>query len=95
MKQIEVAKAFNEAALDFSAIAKDSCADIIGRAHMIYQYKDRMSATALQLELEYLRENVMTLNSAFTRLDFAHAAMTVGETASRIRDVVTKSKTTA
>jgi hypothetical protein len=85
MQQLELAKKFHDAMADMSAKAKDSGADLIGHAHMLYFGHRAMSASQINLEIEYMRQAMMGLNAAFTKLDLAHAAMTVGETASKIR----------
>lgn len=89
MTEAEIQTAFRTAAVEFDVQAKNAGAEIIGHAHAIFFQFKRMSPSQLELEMETLREAMRNLNAAFTRLDFAHAAMTVGETASRIRDAVT------
>jgi hypothetical protein len=85
MSPIELAAAFSRANAAFNVKAKQAGSDIIGHAHALYFHDRRMSAAQVATEMENLREAMRELNSAFTQLDFAHAAMTVGETASRIR----------
>lgn len=85
MTPAELAAAFSGATAAFNVKAKQAGTDVIGTAHALYFHDRRMSAAQVALEMENLREAMRELNSSFTQLDFAHAAMTVGETASRTR----------
>lgn len=85
MTPADIAAAFSRANAAFNVKAKQAGGDIIGHAHALYFHDRRMSPAQIASEMENLREAMRELNSAFTQLDFAHAAMTVGETASRIR----------
>jgi hypothetical protein len=85
MDTADILAAFSRAAIEFDVTAKNAGADIIGHAHALFFHQRKMSAAQIALEMENLRTEMRELNNAFTQLDFAHAAMTVGETASRIR----------
>lgn len=85
MDPAAIAAAFSRANADFNVQAKIVGADIIGHAHALYFHDREMSAAQIATEMENLREAMRELNNSFTQLDFAHAAMTVGETASRSR----------
>lgn len=94
MSPVELATAFSRANAAFNVKAKQAGSDIIGHAHALYFHDRRMSPAHVATEMENLREAMRELNSAFTQLDFAHAAMTVGETASRIRSAAEPKKET-
>lgn len=76
---------FSTAAVNFDVQAKNAGAEIIGYAHALFFHHKKMSAGQVAMELESLRDRLRDLNGSFTQLELAHAAMTVGETASRIR----------
>ncbi len=86
------AAAFNRAAVDFDVHAKNAGAEIIGHAHTLFFQHNRMSPSQIALEMENLREAIRDLNNSFSLLERAHAAMTVGETASRIRSAAEASR---
>lgn len=85
MDTAAVTAAFQRAAVDFEVQAKNAGAEIIGHAHTLFFQRSRLSPSQMALEIENIRDALVQLNSTFTRLNLAHAAMTVGETASRIR----------
>ena len=95
MRDADVATAFATAAVEFEVQAKNAGAELIGHAHTLFFQRTRMSPSQIALEIENIREAMFALNTAFTKLDFAQAAMTVGETASRIRAAVTTPSPTA
>jgi hypothetical protein len=76
---------FSSAAVDFDVKAKNAGAEIIGHAHALFFHHRKMSPSQIEIELENLRDAMRELNGSFAQLELAHAAMTVGETASRIR----------
>lgn len=80
-----LAAAFSTAAVDFDVKAKNAGAEIIGHVHALFFHHKKMSAGQVAMELESLRDRMRDLNGSFAQLEHAHAAMTVGETASRIR----------
>jgi hypothetical protein len=76
---------FSGAAVDFDVKAKNAGAEIIGHAHALFFHHKKMSAGQVAMELDSLRDRLRDLNGSFAQLELAHSAMTVGETASRIR----------
>jgi hypothetical protein len=80
-----LAAAFSTAAVDFDVKAKNAGAEIIGHAHALFFHHKKMSPNQVATELESLRDRMRDLNGSFAQLEKAHAAMIVGETASRIR----------
>lgn len=83
---------FSTAALDFDVKAKNAGAEIIGHAHALFFHHKKMSPGQAAMELDSLRDALRELNGSFAQLELAHAAMTVGETASRIRMAATGGK---
>lgn len=83
-----LAAAFTTAAVDFDVKAKNAGAELIGHAHALFFHHKKMSAGQVAMELDSLRDAMHELNGSFSQLEHAHAAMTVGETASRIRAAV-------
>lgn len=77
--------AFSRATLDFQVVADQLCPEIIGAARLLFKYRTRLSAVQTASEMDDLRVAMTELMSVFNRLNFAHAAMTIGETASRIK----------
>lgn len=76
---------FSTAAVNFDVSAKNAGAEIIGHAHALFFHHKKMSPTQVAMEMDNLRDRLRDLNGSFAQLESAHAAMTVGETASRIR----------
>lgn len=81
---------FSTAAVDFDVKAKNAGAEIIGHAHALFFHHKKMSAVQIAMEMDCLRDALRELNGSFSQLELAHAAMTVGETASRIRAAAEK-----
>lgn len=88
MTDAALRSAFASASLDFHVAIGCRATDIIGSAHVIFAHRTRISALQVSMEMDDLRKAMIELNAAFTRLDLAHSAMTVGETASKIREAV-------
>lgn len=85
MDAAALSAAFSRASLDFHVKADGSCVEIIGIARTLFMHRAKLSAVSVEIDMESLRKAMIELNAAFTKLDLAHAAMTVGETASKIR----------
>lgn len=75
---------FADATLAFEIAAKNACPEVIGAAHLLYLDHRRLSPVLLTHHLEQIREALQRMNNTFAGLTRAHAAMRVGETASRI-----------
>lgn len=85
MDAAALSAAFSRASLDFHVKADAAGVEIIGIARSLFMHRGRLSPIHVAMDMDTLRDAMRDLNATFTRLDLAHAAMTVGETASKIK----------
>ncbi len=80
-----MSEAFREAASKLSVALKSAMPDMIGDAHAISIYGHGLSPSQVHSAINELDEHLRRITCAYATLRGIHTAMTVGETAARIR----------
>lgn len=77
MTPIETQQKFRDAAISFALEARCSAASIMCNAHTLKTNRRRMTPSEIAADIEHIREQMQTLNAAFTELCVAASALTV------------------
>lgn len=80
-----MSEAFREAASKLSVAAKTAASEVIGEAHTLSIYGKQLNPAQVRCVIDEIGEHMRVLNAAYAALRGIHTAMTVGETAARIR----------